>query len=152
MIIIAPVPITLLDHVWDKAVPHLEKVIKKSPTELSLETIKDAIIKGDQMLIIISDGSDIIAVNVLEVITYATGLKVMCIPITGGTRMDEWLDRFMKLAHIIAQDLNCTELRGYAVRPGWLKKLKSYGWEPVFTTIRCPVEQNVVELKQEKAS
>jgi len=152
MIIIAPVPITLIDHVWDKSVPHLEKVIKKSPSELSIETIKESIIKGDQMLVIISDGDEVIAVNVLEVITYATGLKVLCIPITGGTRMDEWLDRFLKLAGYIAQDMGCTELRGYAVRPGWLKKLKSYGWEPVFTTIRCPVEQKVVDIKQEAAS
>ena len=148
--IISPVPVTLLDHIWPKAVPHLEKVIAKSPNEITLETIKAAIMRGDQMLVTISDGEEVIAVNVLEVVVYATGLRVMCIPITGGTRMAEWLERFLNLGHIIAKDYDCTELRGMAVRPGWLKKLKSYGWEPIFTMISCPVEKtNVTELKRE---
>lgn len=149
--IIAPVPITMLDHIWSKAVPHLQKVVDKSPTELSLETIKKALLSGNQMLITISDGDDVIAVNVLEKVTFATGLSVLNIPITGGARMEEWMERFLNLAHLIAQDLDCTELRGMAVRPGWLKKLKAYDWEPVFTVIRCPVKTNVIELKQEKA-
>lgn len=150
-LIIAPVPITMLDHVWDKCVPHLEKVVKKSPSELSLETIRESLEKGNQMLFAISDGPEVVAVNVVETISFATGLKVLSIPITGGTRMDEWMERFLKIANSLAIDLGCTELRGMAVRKGWLRKLESYGWEPFFTAIRCPVKTgDIIELDQEK--
>lgn len=149
--IIAPVPITLLDHVWDKCIPHLEKVIKKSPTELSLKTIRESLEKGSQMLFTISDGPEVVAVNIVEKVDFPTGLSVLSIPITGGTRMDEWLERFLKIASALAEDMGCTELRGMAVRKGWLRKLEGYGWEPVFTVIRCPVNKKVVEIQEKTA-
>ncbi len=140
-LIIAPVPITMVDLIWEKCTSCLELVIAKSPNEISLETIKASLLKGDAMMVTISDGDDIIAVNIVETYTFATGYKILIIPITGGTRMSEWQERFLNLMHIIAKDLDCKELRGLAVRKGWLRYLKKYGWEPVSTIVSCPVEQ-----------
>lgn len=61
---------------------------------------------------------------------------MLYIPITAGSDLDEWMDEFLEIAAAVARDYECVELRGLAARQGWLKKLKPYGWEEVFTTIR----------------
>jgi hypothetical protein len=50
--------------------------------------------------------------------------------------MEFWKDDFLKLAEALGKDYACSELRGMAARKGWLPKLKPYGWEEVFTTVR----------------
>ena len=66
-------------------------------------------------------------------------MRILAIPITGGDRLDEWMPEFLELMKHVARDLNCTELRGYASRDGWIRKLKPHGWEIAHTTIRCKV-------------
>jgi hypothetical protein len=136
---IAAVPCTMIDLIWDKVVPFMKMVEEKSPEDVVGEVVKEELIKGNQLLATISRGSDIIAINVLEVRTLDTGIKVLYIPITAGAEMELWLDRFLGIAEAIAKDYNCVELRGLAVRNGWLRKLKPYGWEELFTTIRYKI-------------
>lgn len=139
-LIICPVPPNLIDIVWEKCRPHLERVIARAPNEITLETVKAELKKGDAMLITISDGEDVIAVNTLKSQVFETGHKTLFIPITGGERMDEWLDRFMDVAHAIARDLQCQELRGMSCRKGWLRALKNHDWYEVHTVIGCKVK------------
>ena len=80
------------------------------------------------------------AVNILETSVFETGHKALFIPITGGDRMDEWLDRFMDLAHDYARKLGCDELRGMACRKGWLRALKDHDWYELHTVIGCKVK------------
>ena len=131
----------LVDIVWDQVVPHLERVVKVAHGEITLDSVKDQLIKGDALLITISDGPDIIAVNTLEVRNLSSGLKVLYIPITGGDRMDEWMDEFLKVAQAVAKDFNCTRLRGLAVRKGWMRVLKQHDWHEVHTVIECNLER-----------
>jgi len=145
-LVISAVPVNLVEHMFPKAMPHLERVIAKAPNDISLETIKAQLLKGNTMLVTISDGADVVAVNVLEKATYDTGHKVLYIPITGGDRMDEWLDRFMDLAHAIARDLGCAELRGMACRKGWLKALEKHDWYHVHEVIGCKVKPFETEV------
>lgn len=142
-LIISAVPVTLVEHLFPKAVPCLERVINKAPNDINLETIKKNLLNGNQMLVTISDGADVIAVNVLEKAVYATGHTVLYIPITGGDRMDEWLVRFLDIANAIALDLDCEEMRGNACRAGWLKALNKtdYEWYGVHEVIGCKVKQ-----------
>ncbi len=146
------VPSAMVDLVWDKCIPHLERAIDRSPNDISLESIKNKIISGTTWLFIISEGSEVIGVNVCEIHTYETGYKVLYIPITAGSRLDEWMEDSLKIANRIALDFGCKELRGM-VRPGWIKVLKSHGWSPVHTILKCPVteeeqiDMNVIELK-----
>jgi hypothetical protein len=41
----------------------------------------------------------------------------------------------------LAKYLNCTELRGLAARDGWLKLLKSRGWNDNHTVITYQLNQ-----------
>ncbi len=138
-LIIAAVPSNMINIIWDKVEPLLEMVVRKSPEDIVAEVTKEELLKGALLLVTISRGTDIIAVNVLDVRTLDSGIKVLYIPITAGSEMDLWIDRFLEIATAIAKDYNCVELRGLAVRNGWLRKLKPHGWEELFTTIRYKI-------------
>lgn len=138
-LIIAAVPQTMLDLVWDRVVPHLEKPIALSHGEVTLESIKKRLLSGDVLLITVSRGTEIIAVNTVEVRTCESGLRALFIPLIGGSEMDEWMDRFLDIVKAIAKDFNCTELRGIAARKGWMRKLAPLGWSEVSTIIKCDV-------------
>ena len=137
---ISTVPPNLIDVMWSKLRPHLELVIDRAPDEVSLETVKAKLKKGDAMIITISDGETVVAVNTLEVQIFETGHKVLFIPMTGGERMEEWLDRFLDMAHAVARDLKCHELRGMACRKGWLRTLKPHDWYELHAVIGCKVK------------
>lgn len=137
---IAAVSVALVPHMFPKAAPFLQKAIDKAPNDLSLESVKQDLLSGNSMMVTISDGEDIVAVNTLTVSTYPTGHKVLYIPITGGERMDEWLDRFMELVHAVARDYECDEIRGMACRKGWLRALKDHDWYDIHMIIGCKVK------------
>lgn len=138
-LVIGAVPATCIELVWDKVIPLIKMVEEKSPSDIDIGMVKERLLEGQNLLVTISRGSDIIALNVIDVKTLDTGVKVLFIPITAGSEMDLWLDRFLEIAIAIAKDYGCDELRGLACRDGWLRKLKPYGWEEVFTTIRYKI-------------
>lgn len=140
-LIIAAVPLTMVEFIYPKCEEHIQKVVEKAPNEITVETVKERLLKGESQLVAILDKDEVVAVNVLQVSTMETGFKVLYIPITGGARMDEWLGRFMEIAHGIARDLECDELRGLACRKGWLRALKDEDWYPIHEVIGCKVKK-----------
>ena len=138
---IVAIPANMIEMLWDKVETHIQSVVNVSHGELTCESSKERAMSGDVLLVAICDGTDIIAVNILEVRVFDSGKKALCIPIVGGSRMSEWKYDFLKYAHQIARDFDCEELRGFAVRKGWLRELKDDGWEEVYTTVSCKVEQ-----------
>lgn len=136
---IAIVPCTMIELIWDKVEPLIKMVQEKAPDDIDISVVKDDLILANQQLITISRGTEIIAVNVLALKTLDTGVKALYIPITAGEELDEWIDRFLEIVIEIAKGYGAMELRGIAIRPGWLRKLKSHGWEESFTTIRYKI-------------
>lgn len=136
---ITTVPCAMINFIWNKIIPFIRMVEEKSPEDIVAEEVKKRLLNNDQLLVIIYRNSDIIAINVLQITTLDTGNKILYVPITAGAEMELWLDEFLKIAIAIAKDYNCIELRGLAVRNGWLRKLKPYGWEELFTTIRYKI-------------
>ncbi len=130
------VPIPLIPHIWDKVSPLIQKVIDKAPDDLDMDTCLDSLLSFNSILMTVTKGNDLIAVHTLRLQTLESGKKAMYIPITSGTELNKWMPEFLEIAEKIARDHGATELRGLAARKGWLPKLKPYGWEEVFTTIR----------------
>jgi len=137
---ISLVPPTLIDVIYPMCEHYILKVIDRAENDISSDTTKKRLKAGETMLCVIYDDDEIIAVNILEVMEFETGHRALYIPITGGERMSEWLDDFLKLAMDIAKDLKCVELRGISCRPGWIRALKSHGWYNINTVIGCKVE------------
>jgi hypothetical protein len=129
----------MIDLVWHQVEPLIERVVEKAPDDIVSSIVHDELVLGNRMLVTISRGPDIIAVNVLDIKVLDSGVRCLYIPIIAGTEMELWLDRMHEVATTIAKEYNCTELRGLAVRKGWMSKLKPYGWEEMFTTVRCPI-------------
>lgn len=130
---------SMINIIWDKVEPLIKMVEQKSPEDIVSEVTKQELIKGNLVLATISRGSDIIAIHVLDVRTLDSGTKILYIPIIAGSEMELWMDDFLEILVAIAKNYGCAELRGLAVRDGWLRKLKPYGWEEIFTTIRYKI-------------
>lgn len=144
MIQIAAIPPALTDVMYPLVEHHFERVIEKAPNEISHETIKANLTSGNQMLITMSDGSEVVAAAVVNKYVFETGYSVLIIPILGGSRMDEWLDRFIDMTQAIARDLGCAEVRAIG-REGWERKLHSRGWQKVHSIVGVPVKQTAEE-------
>ena len=140
-LVIALVPPTMIDYVWDDCMPFLNMVLNKAPEDIGLDRVYNRCLTGDTMLVLILEGSEIIAVNTMEVKELDSGNNVLFLPIIGGSRTSEWQDRFLDLAHEVARHHNCIELRGMAVRKAWLRKLSRYGFEEHFVTLKCKVKE-----------
>lgn len=137
-LIIGAVPVNLVEVIWDKVEPLVQMVVDKSD-DIDKTIVKERLIEGTNLLVTISRGPEVIAINVLDVKFTDSGIKYLAIPITAGAELDAWMEEFLKVAEAIAKDYGCSELRGFAVRNGWLKKLKPHGWEEMFTTIRYKI-------------
>lgn len=136
---IAAVPVEMLGIVWPLAAPHIERVIQKAPDEITMDALYKRVTSSNSLLVVICDGKDVIAANILEVRTFDTGIRSLYIPITGGDRLNEWMVDFLTVCKAIAKDYKCTQLRGLAVRKGWMRKLEPLGWEEVHTVIKCEI-------------
>lgn len=138
--VISAVPVTLVDVVWPQCIKHVQRVVDRAHGDITLESVKAKLMSGNALLITISKGSEIIAVNTMEVRTMDSGEKIMFIPITGGEGLNEWMPRFLDVAKAIAKDYGCSKLRGMSVRPAWERVLKPHGWKNVHMIIECNIE------------
>ena len=137
---LASIPANVVPLLWEKIEPILQRVIDVSNRELTCEGVKRRAMLGETLIVAVCLNSEIVAITVLDVVTFDSGLRAMYIPIVGGNYMDEWLEESFEVAKAIAKDLNCSEVRGLAARKGWLRRLKDMNWEEIVTVIRCPVE------------
>jgi len=138
-LLITAIPQNLVEVVWEQVQPLIERVVNKAPDDLSVWAIKKRLVDGQTMLIAISEGSKIVAVNVLSLEDLDSGKKVLVIPITAGDRMAEWMDDFFEVVTKIAKDFGCEELRGMSVRKGWMRILKERGWVENHTVVKCKI-------------
>ena len=138
-LLITAIPQNLVEVVWEQVQPLIERVVNKAPDDLSVWAIKKRLVDGQTMLIAISEGSKIVAINVLSLEDLDSGKKVLVIPITAGDRMAEWMDDFFEVVTKIAKDFGCEELRGMSVRKGWMRILKERGWVENHTVVKCKI-------------
>jgi hypothetical protein len=120
-------PLSILER-WEELLPHINLVVKVSNDEFTADTIKQRALNNNGLMIAILKDEVVVAVTTAEVVTYDSGLRSLLIPIFGGAGLFEWGLEWLELHKKIAKQLNCTELRGLAVRSGWMEILKDYGW------------------------
>lgn len=138
---VAAIPVTLIEALWDRLVPHLERVVAIVEDEINIDKVKEHAMNGDVLLVTICKGPDIIAVLTMDVRVFDTGIKALYLPMIGGDEMYEWADQFLTVAKAIAKDFGCTQLRGMAARKGWTRFVKERGWQESYMVIKCELEQ-----------
>lgn len=138
---ILEVPVNDLDNIWDEHIKDIMKLpVDRSHGEVTLETTKERIKQGIAKLFIIVEDGKVIALNTLELRTFDSGEKALYNTLVGGTKMDMWGMDFLSLMIKMGNALGCRELRGIAVRDGWMRKLKKLGWTEVHTIISMKLE------------
>ena len=132
------VPTSLLEYLWPEVSKLLLPVINVSGNELSLDSVKTTVLNNKSTLIVVTKEDTMCGVTTLEVQTFDTGLKVLYIPIIGGSSIDEWGEQFFCMCKDLALQSGCSELRGMAARTGWLRKLKQHDlhWESCYEVIK----------------
>ena len=138
--IIAPIPIQLLEFMWEYAVPHLAKVVEIAEDEISLQSIKSKLLDGSALLLLVLKDNEVIAAITAERITYENGMSALVLPVVGGDELDEWMEQVVNVTKLIAKDLGCQELRGLGARKGWIRKLKDCGWKEAYSVMKCKID------------
>ena len=138
---ISAVPPNMVDLVWPQCAPLVQRVIDKAPDDIVLDKVREECAKGDTLLTIVSRETTIIALNILNVVTLDTGKRVLTIPIIAGDKMPLWMERFMEVMKQIAKDYECTAIRGFAAREGWIKLLQPLGYKKLHTVLQYEIEE-----------
>lgn len=129
MIVQTVVPAVLVTFIWPHIEAYISDVVDVSSGELSMDGVKNNMLKGGCTTVLIVDDDSIIGVCTLEEHIFDSGLKALYIPIIGGERIDEWGVSFFESCIDVGKNLGCTELRGLAARTGWMRKLKKYNYD-----------------------
>jgi len=131
-------PYTIISK-WDELLVHIERVVQVSNEEFTAESIKHRAVSGNGMIVAIYNAENIVAVTTAEVVTYDSGLRSLLVPVFAGSELYEWGLEWLELHKKIAKQFNCVELRGFAVRSGWMKILKDYGFKENHVVITMPI-------------
>jgi hypothetical protein len=131
-------PYTIL-KIWDALLPHIERVVAIGHGEFSADSIKQRIMNNMGLMVAVYDGATIVAINTAEVVTYDSGLKSLLVPIFAGDGLREWGEDWLELHKDMAIEFGCSEVRGLAIRDGWIRLLKDYGFSETYAVITMPV-------------
>ena len=132
---IAAIPQMLVETIWDRLTPHIERVVKIVDEETTIEHVKNKAISGDLLILAICKDVDIIAAITLDIRDFDTGMKALYIPMLGGDEFFEWYEQAFEIIKTIAKSFGCSQIRA-AGRRGWPRALKSIGWEEQYTIIK----------------
>ena len=124
----------LIQLVWPVVEGFLQQAVDHSNGEMCIEDVFKRLIKGNMLLVTISVESDIVAAIAIEQRNFGSGKRVLNLTLLGGSEMEHWMDEFSDIADKLAKDYKCDEI--YIVgRKGWVRALRSYGFETVHTVV-----------------
>lgn len=121
---LAIIPPALIPVVWDYVYPMLLDICDLANGEMTPDTILARCERGDSILLSVVLEETIKCVISLEVVVYDSGLRTLLVAFVSGEGMNEWFLQVEDFCVNMAKNLNCTEIRGMAVRDGWGRFLK----------------------------
>ncbi len=133
-IVIGAIRPELIDVTWPVVEQHIQMAIQFSNDELNLGMMKQSLINGTMILLVVYRGGKIIASCTLEKRTFDSGKEVVHISTLGGSDMELWADKMDETIEALALEQGCNEL--YIIgRKGWDKYLKKRGYNHVHTVL-----------------
>jgi hypothetical protein len=133
-ILISAIKPEMLDMMWYKLAPLVEKAIEHSNDELNIVDIYDRLMAREMLLLVVTEGDAIMAAITLETRTFPSGKKVMNITTAGGSDMHLWVDKVLDIAEVLAVEQKCSDV--YIIgRKGWERKLKTNGYAVAHTVL-----------------
>jgi hypothetical protein len=133
-ITVAAIQPNMVEIIWPRVEAMIAMAIEHSNGELSLESMKRQIMKGEMLLLVVYEADIIVASLTLERRDFDSGLSVLNVTTAGGADLHIWMKDVLAVLEGLAEEQGCTEL--YIVgRPGWQRALKKIGFKPVHTVV-----------------
>ena len=124
---------------WGKAKPLLEKACEESNGRFKINSIKDQIDSGVQVLWMLYDSdSDEILVSITTSVLNYPDRRLLAIMFCGADGLDSyWLDHRDKIVPELVEWAKIQGCSGIEVsgREGWVKVLAPYGFEKTYVTL-----------------
>jgi hypothetical protein len=117
------VPPSQVPNVWEKILPHIERMAPHSEGELEPDDFFEALTEGDMQLWVAIKDHDVIASMISQIVTYPRK-RILRIISIGGDDMELWIDQ-LPMVEDWALTMGCTSLECWG-RKGWLKILKDW--------------------------
>ena len=112
-----------IPYIWENVQPHLEAMEPHSEGELAPEDFYEAIHNGEMQLWLATEGKEILASMVTQIIPYPQKRVLRIISIGGGD-MEKWIG-YIPLIEDWGLSMGCTSLECWG-RKGWLKVLTDW--------------------------
>lgn len=123
-----------IDEVWKDAKPFVERAVEYADGMYTVEYVYQSIKKSQMQLWLIFKNEGLVCACVTQVFPYPSQ-KVLLILFAGGNGVDEWLP-LIKTILDWGKSLGC-EISQIWGRKGWIKKLRSYGFEMTHVVLRA---------------
>ena len=111
----------------DKFKPLISKALEHANSEITLDYVLKCIYNSDMIIIYWTDGEAEL-IELLEIVVFPSGKRVVNLIATSGEGMLDCIDDMLEKFDDVARMYHCEEL--YAIgRMGWKKILESKGFE-----------------------
>jgi hypothetical protein len=137
MIEIVAIPKERVDEIWPVAEPVVAKVLPHNRGTYTTDDVLKDIKEGVSLLLMVLEGEKCLATLVCT-FEEQLGKKALHMPIVCGERIDEWTDLCHETIPRIAAEYGCEMVTGRG-RHGWLRKLKKYGYQELYTVFAIEV-------------
>lgn len=121
-----------IESIWPQVKDQIQSALNYTKGEISLNQVKEQLIKGNNLLLLVID-KKVIASVVCELVDTAS-LKVCHILACGGEQIDSWLADILKTIKTIAKEQGCKRV-SLTGRKGWERKLNKDGFKHAYTTL-----------------
>lgn len=136
MIYVSGIPAEYIDDVWEDCKQYVEMGINKAQEEMDTHDIYFFLKEKEMQLWIVFDeenNKEIKAVVTTQIIRYPQK-KVCRIVTLGGEGMEEWVAEVLEILEEWSIEQEC-EAMETVCRKGFIKKLKSFGYEQTYTIL-----------------
>ena len=120
--------------------PLIEPAIAYDNNDLSVDEVIKRISEDRlRALLVLDENAEPVALQTMEVVQEGD-VKILNLVTTAGDRLDEWVDDLEQALEVFACDWRCDVIQTRG-RPGWFRKLKKFGYEPLFFVAQKKVIQ-----------
>ena len=125
----------MVEAIWDKAKPHLEKALEYSDGEFQIDDVLKFLLDRTMQLWVLYDISthDVVMAGCTEIIDYPRS-KICRVVLMGGLSMDLWQAQ-TPVFEDWAREQGCVQMETLA-RKGMAKKLIKLDYKPVYQVSR----------------
>lgn len=131
------VPPNMLEALWPKLFPHLQKAADYTYGRYGPEDIFDMAATRNAHMWVALEDDNVVGITVTRFWQYPRKLA-LDVMFLGGTNWDEWKDDMFDIIQRWARDSKCDVIESSG-RPGFAKVFKSRGYTPLWQVFEFPV-------------